>query len=137
MAMQIDTGFIRGTISDVYETIKGLGYEFDIVVQEVDLNTGTTTDFTTKGLWVSHDTVTINEHVSLQVQNSPTVYVKFENLMDGTNYIVPKFNQRIKRIDVIDFDLDRTGEEVVYESKVYSIQSINRVFNLWILRLKL
>jgi hypothetical protein len=92
MAMQIDTGFIRGTISDVYETIKGLGYEFDIVVQEVDLNTGTTTDFTTKGLWVSHDTVTINEHVSLQVQNSPTVYVKFENLMDGTNYIVPKFN---------------------------------------------
>lgn len=126
--MYIDPNLITNSIVEAYDTFAALGFEKDVVVQVYDLDTlQISTDYTIKALWLNKDTVKVNDtNFLFMTESHPSMYIKLPNMPDDqsspSGKLEPNNKQRLFKME----DPDRQ----------FSIDSINKIFNFVVLRLK-
>ncbi len=116
--MFVDPQMIAQNIREAYAVFAGMGFEQDITVQEYNLNTGSkiSSDYTMLGLQLNKDTIKVGREYQFLTEARPSIYILDENLPSN---MLPNHSWRIG-----------------YQGKQYSVFTINRIFNLYIIRLK-
>lgn len=126
--MYIDPTLITGNIIEAYDTFAGLGFEKVIIIQVQDLDSvSMVTDYTVRALWLAKENIKIKEtNLQFATESRPSMYIKTPNMPDDPlnpgQKVDPKHNWRIFKEE----DPDRQ----------FSIDSINKIFNFVVLRLK-
>lgn len=130
--MYIDPTLITGNIIEAYDTFASLGFEKTIIIEDYDLDTGDKTDYTTVALQLNKDTVKVGKDYQFLTEAHPSVYLKETNLPrpnmsappneTDNRLMYPDHSQRL-------YKTEDTGRQ-------QSVYSINRIFNLVVIRLK-
>ena len=116
--MYVDKNLIIGGVVEAYDTFATLDFEKDVIIRDYDLDAGTSTDFTAKALQLNKDVIKVSPEYQFLTEAHPVIFFKEDNLSGHT----PDHTQRIGKVE----DGDRE----------YTIHSINKIFNFYVVRLK-
>ena len=117
--MYVDKNLIINGIVEAYDTFAMLDFEKDVTVMNYNLDTGLQdTSFIAKSLQLNKDVIKVSPEYQFVAEAHPVIFFKEDNLSGN----VPKHTQRLRKLE----DEDRE----------YSVQSINKIFNFYVVRLK-